>query len=85
MEKYMKEMDNKLNEMSDQLNENILAVKGTLELMDTSVTEDEMNDLLRRSIQRMDIIQRLSNDLLALLKNCLDKLGESKNEASGTS
>ncbi len=74
----MAEMDNKLDEISNQLNENILAVKGTLELIDTSVTEEELHELLIKSIERMDIIQRLSNDILVVLKNCFDKIGEIK-------
>lgn len=74
----MSERNSKLDEISNQLNENILAVKGTLELVDTSVAEDELHELLRKSIERTDIIQRLSNDLVTLLKNCFDKLGENK-------
>lgn len=67
-----------LTDVSNQLNENIIAVKGTLELMDASVTEDELHELLLKAIDRMDIIQRLSNELLIVLKNCLDKIGEVK-------
>lgn len=74
----MSERDSKLDEIANQLNEHILAVRGTLELMDTSVTDDELRELLRKSIERTDIIQRLSNDLFTLLRNCFDKLGESK-------
>ncbi|MBI4685155.1 MAG: hypothetical protein HY755_08135 [Nitrospirae bacterium] len=74
----MAERNNKLDEISNQLNENILAVKGTLELIDTSVTEDELQELLHKAIERMDVIQGLSNNMLAVLKNCFDKLGETK-------
>jgi len=70
----MSERDNELDQISNQLNENILAVKGTLELVDTSVTEDELHELLLKAIERMDKIQRLSNDMLIVLKNCLDKI-----------
>jgi hypothetical protein len=73
----MTERNNKLDEISHQLNENILAVKGTLELMDTSVTEDDLHDLLLKAMQRMDSIQRLSNDMLNALQNCLNKIGSS--------
>jgi len=73
----MTERDNKLGEITHQLNENILAVKGTLELMDASVTDDDLHDLLLKAMQRMDIIQRLSNDILNALQNCLDKMGSS--------
>ncbi|MEJ2683111.1 MAG: hypothetical protein P8Z71_01795 [Candidatus Sulfobium sp.] len=71
----MTEISNKLDEMSHQFNENILAVKGTLELMDSSVTEDDLHDLLLKAMQRMDNIQILSNDMLAALQNCLNKIG----------
>jgi hypothetical protein len=74
----MTERNNKLDEISNQLDENILAVKGTLELLDTSVTEDELRELLHKAIERMDIIQRLSDDMLVALKNCFDKIGEIK-------
>ena len=73
----MAEKSNKLDEISHQLDENILAVKGTLELMDTSVTEDDLHDLLLKAMLRMDSIQRLSNDLLKALQNCLSKMGSS--------
>jgi len=71
----MTERDTRLDEISHQLDENILAVKGTLELMDTSVTEDDLHDLLLKAMQRMDSIQRLSNDMLDALQNCLNKMG----------
>ena len=71
----MTERDTRLDEISHQLDENILAVKGTLELMDTSVTEDDLHDLLLKAMQRMDSIQRLSNDMLNALQNCLNKMG----------
>ena len=74
----MTERNNKLDEISHEFNENILAVKGTLELMDTSVTEDDLHDLLLKAMQRMDSIQRLSNDMLDALRNCLDKMDSSK-------
>jgi hypothetical protein len=70
----MTERENKLDEISHQLSENILAVKGTLELMDTFVTEDDMHDLLLKAMQRMDSIQSLSSDLLKVLQNCIDKM-----------
>jgi len=66
---------NKLNEIAHQFSENILAVKGTLELVDTSVTEDDLHELLLKAMQRMDVIERLSNDTLTALQNCLDKMG----------
>ncbi len=72
----MAERSNKLDEILHQLDENILAVKGTLELIDASVADDELRRLLLKSIERMDAIQKLSADTLVALKNCLDKMEE---------
>ena len=74
----MSERNRKLDEIAHQLDENILAVKGTLELLDTSVTEDELHQLLLKAIGRMDMIQGLSNEMLVALKRCFDKIGEIK-------
>lgn len=70
----MTERNDKLDEISEQLNENIIAVKGTLELVDTSATEDDLHDLLLKAMQRMDSIQRLSNDVLGALRDCLNRM-----------
>ncbi len=70
--------NNKFDEVSHQLSENILAVKGTLELLDASITEEDLRKLLLKSVERMDMIQRLTNDMLAALKNCVDKINEMK-------
>ncbi len=69
---------NKLDEISDQLNENILAVKGTLELLDASITEDDLHKLLLKSVERMDMIQKLTSDMVVTLKNCVEKINEMK-------
>jgi DNA-binding FrmR family transcriptional regulator len=74
----MSERNNELDRISEQLSENILAVKGTLELVDTSVTEDELHQLLLKAIERMDNIQRQLSDMLVVLKNCLDKIDSIK-------
>lgn len=74
----MVERNEKLAEISNQLEENILAVKGTLELIDASVTDDELHGLLLKAVERMDVIQRLSADMLVALKNCFDKMDEIK-------
>lgn len=74
----MTESNKKLDEIADRLNENILAVKGTLELIDTSVTEDELHQLLLKAVNRMDIIQGISDEMLAVLRNCFDKMGQTK-------
>jgi hypothetical protein len=78
MGENMTERNKKLDEIADQLDENILAVKGTLELIDTSVTEDELHQLLLKAIDRMDIVQRLSTEMLVALRKCFDKIGEIK-------
>lgn len=72
----MAEKNDRFDEISEQLDENILAVKGTLELMDASVTEDELRKLLHKAIERMDIIQRLSSDMLVALKHCFERKGD---------
>jgi hypothetical protein len=74
----MTERNDELDQISNKLNENILAVKGTLELVDTSIAEDDLHELLLKAIGRMDIIQRISDDMLVALKTCLDKIGEGK-------
>ncbi len=72
----MLELKKKFEKIAGQLDENILAVKGTLELVDTSVTEDELHQLLLKSIDRMDMIQGLSNEMLVALEKCFEKMGE---------
>jgi len=74
----MTERNKKLDEIADQLGENILAVKGTLELIDTSVTEDDLHQLLLKAIDRMDIVQGLSNEILNALRSCFDRMGDMK-------
>jgi hypothetical protein len=74
----MAERNKKLDELADQLNENILAVKGTLELIDTSVEDDDLHQLLIKALARMDAIQGMSDDMLAALKSCFDRMGESR-------
>jgi hypothetical protein len=74
----MSERNSRLDELSNQFNENILAVKGTLELIDTSIEEDDLHELLLKAIERMDMIQALSADTLLFLKNCFDKMDELK-------
>jgi len=72
----MVDRNKSLDEVAHQLDENILAVKGTLELIDASVEDDELRELLLKSVERMDAIQRLSADILVALRNCLGKMGE---------
>ncbi len=76
----MAQMGTRLDEVSNQINENIVAVKGTLELLDTSVAEDELHQLVLKALERMDTLQRLSDDLILALKNCIDKREARENE-----
>ncbi len=74
----MAEINNKLNEISDRLSEHILAVKGTLELLDASVSEDDLHSLLLKAIDRMESMQRLSDELFAALRQIFDKIKEAE-------
>jgi hypothetical protein len=76
----MKDMDNKLKEISRELNEHIMAVKGTLELMEASVSETDLQGLLTKAIERMDAIQRLSQEVLLGLRTCFEKMNEMQNQ-----
>jgi hypothetical protein len=69
---------NRIKEISDELNEHIIAVKGTLELLETSVSDDELHNLLVKAIERVDTIQLLSHEMLAVLKQVLDRMDEMK-------
>jgi hypothetical protein len=68
--------DDKLLKISDDMNEHLLAVKGTLELLDASVPEEELRDLITKAIDRIDKMQGLSNDMFAALKHCLDRMSK---------
>jgi hypothetical protein len=74
----MSEINKRLEEISDKMSEHILTVKGTLELLDTSVSEDDLRSLILKAIGRMDKIQGLSNELFAVLEKLLEKMGETK-------
>ncbi len=76
----MTERDSKLKEISRELNEHIIAVKGTLELIEASVSEEELQNLIAKAIERMDTIHGLSQDLIVVLKNCFEMLGELHNK-----
>ncbi|MGC2062859.1 MAG: hypothetical protein WA610_07755 [Thermodesulfovibrionales bacterium] len=73
-----KRSDEELDQISEQLDENILAVKGTLELLDTAINEDELRELLLKAVGRMDAIQSITNEMLMALRNCIAKIGEGK-------
>ena len=74
----MAKSDSKIQQISNELNEHIIAVKGTLELLETSISDSELHNLLLKAIERMDTIQRLSNEMIAFLKQLLDKMKELK-------
>lgn len=79
----MSEIDNKLKEISDKINEHIIVVKGTLELVDTS--EDDLHNLLLKAIERMDNMQQLSNEMFAIIKQLFEKIDEIKAQKPGES
>jgi hypothetical protein len=78
----MTERDNKLKGISREINEHVIAVKGTLELIEASVSESELQSLIRRAIERMDAIQELSQEVILALKNCLERIKEMQNQKS---
>jgi hypothetical protein len=81
--KNMVKSEDKLREISDELNEHIIAVRGTLELVESSVSEGELNDLLVKAIERIDSIQKLSNEMLLTLKQIfanIDKIKSTKTD-----
>lgn len=67
----------KLQKIADELNEHIIAVKGSLELIDASIEIGELNDLIMKSIGRMDVIQKLTSEMISILKYYSEK-GETK-------
>jgi hypothetical protein len=75
--------NDRLVAISNELNEHIIAVRGTLELLETSVSEDDLHGLLIKAIERIDTIQRLSNEILITLKNIFDKMEGEKSEKTG--
>lgn len=74
----MSGINKRLEEISDKMSEHILTVKGTLELLDASVSEDDLRSLILKAIERMEKIQGLSDELFAVLEKLLEKMGETK-------
>jgi hypothetical protein len=74
----MSEINEKLKEISDTMSEHIITVKGTLELLDASVTEDDLRSLVLKAIQRMEDMQQLSDELFLVLKQVIEKMKETK-------
>ena len=77
----MSQIDDKLKEISDRINEHIIAVKGTLEVVDTS--EDDLHNLLLKAVERMDGIQQLSNEMFAIITQLVGKIDEMKGQKPG--
>jgi hypothetical protein len=75
---------NRIKEISDELNEHIIAVKGTLELVETSVSDSDLQNLLVKAVERVDTIQRLSHEMFTVLKQILDKMDEMKTSKGDT-
>jgi hypothetical protein len=74
----MSEINNKMKEISDRMNEHIITVKGTLELLDASVTEDDLRSLILKAIERMENLQILSDELFVVLQEVFVKIKEEK-------
>jgi hypothetical protein len=79
----MSEINNRLNEISDKMNEHMMAVKGTLELVDASVSEDDLHNLLLKAIKRMESMKTLSDELFAALQQIFAKMKETKEPEAG--
>jgi hypothetical protein len=69
----MADTSESLQKITDELNEHIIAVKGALELVDASIEDTELNDLIMKSIGRMDIIQKLTLEMISVLKYYFEK------------
>ena len=74
----MSEISNKMKEISESMNEHIITVKGTLELLDASVTEDDLRSLILKAIERMENLQTLSDELFVVLQEVFMKMKEEK-------
>jgi hypothetical protein len=74
----MSEINNRLKEISDKMSEHIITVKGTLELLDAAVSEDDLRNLILKAIERMENMQRLSDELFAVLKQVFEKMSAAK-------
>jgi hypothetical protein len=76
----MTEINEKLRALSESISEHILAVKGTLELVDASVEEDDLHGLVLKAMDRMDTLQTLSKEMVSLVAKMLEKISETKSE-----
>lgn len=76
----MSEIDDRLTGISDKINEHIMTVKGTLELVDASVSEEDLHNLLLKAIERMENMQKLSDELFEALRQIIAKMSETKDQ-----
>ena len=76
----MSTIKDKVKEISDKIEKHIVAVKGTLELADASLPNDELHDFILRDMERMDEVQKLSNELAAIVNLLIEKVDETKSE-----
>jgi hypothetical protein len=76
----MREINEKLTALSESISEHILAVKGTLELVDASVEEEDLHGLILKAVDRMDTLQLLSKEMVSLVAKMLEKISETKKE-----
>jgi hypothetical protein len=72
-------INDKIKEISGMIDEHIVAVKGTLELADASLSEDDLHTFLLKAIERMDDVQKLSNEMVAIVNLVFEKMAETKN------
>ena len=76
----MSEINDKVKEISGKIEEHIVAVKGTLELADASISDDELDGFVLKAMERMDDVQKLSNELAAIVNLLIEKVEETKSE-----
>ena len=76
----MSAINDKAKEISRKIEEHIVAVKGTLELADASISDDELHDFILKDMERMDDLQKLSNELVAIVNLLIEKMDETNSE-----
>lgn len=76
----MSAINDKVKEISDKIEEHIVAVKGTLELADVSLPDDELHGFMLKAMERMDDVQKLYNELAAIVNLLIEKVDETKSE-----
>ena len=76
----MSTISDKVKEISAKIEEHIVAVKGTLELADASLPDDELHEFILKDMERMDDVQKLSNELATIVNRLIEKVDEAKGE-----